>query len=522
MKKIFLAIVACTLCPGTNAIELIVQTEQSMHTDADTYFDYLTAELSTALGDKAQAYRSYGRILVRNPSKEAKRGYIRLLFADGKLDEIAREENIFEGDREIELIFVQAYLGSGRTQHAKELLTKLTAAHPKDEQVNYFAVMFHLRTGQSQQALDGIEAFLQKAHRGPRLAIFHFLKSKILLGMGKKEEALLAAKKSVELHPKFEKGWLFSGMLAEQLGNAEDALRGYRRFLDVVGSDPMVEKQIINLLFTQKRYSEAKDELRRLASDSPEYYFDVALLEWKMGEVHEAMRSVNRVLEKQADFVPARLLKVELLLALKKQAHALALLKSWIIETPRESLPLYTLLLLGRASVDEQALIKTLEGVRSSSPKNKRVLCALADLYLKQDNQKQAVACFNEVLSLVTNPAMLSQLHYRLAHVYFSSGQLQRAERSLLSAIKQPEVHPGAYNLLAYVYATAGRRLDTALTLAGKALEIAPENPVYLDTKGFVLYKLGENQEARVLLQQALNVAPEDQVIQKHLSYVAK
>ena len=510
------------LLMGTvGATQLLVQTEPAVATSADTYLDYLSAEFSTALGDKTQAYRSYERILGRSDGIEAKRGYIRLLFADGKLEKLAQETNIFEGDKETQLIFVQAYLGTGRTQQAKELLSKLVNAYPKDEQVHYFAAMFYLRSGQNQEALQSIEDFLAGAEQGPRLAIFHFLKSKILLSLGKKEEALVAAKKSVELYPKFEKGLLFSGMLAEQLGNAQEAIQGYRRFLDVVGSDAMVEKQLINLLFTQKRFSEAKDELRRLATDTPEYYFDVALLEWKMGETTAAMRSVNRVLAKQATFAPARLLKIELLLALHKQDQALRLLKSWIVEAPRESLPLYTLLLLRRVGVEPQVLVGALEEVRKRLPKNKRVLAALADLHLQQGEHDKAIALCDNVLGLVRDPMLVSQLHYCKGHVYFASGQLKESQAALLKATEQSVVYPGAYNLLAYVYATMGRKLDTALTLADQALSIAPQNPVSLDTKGFVLYKLGENDEARQVLNQALLVAPQDNIIQKHLLSVA-
>ena len=84
MKRVTLSLLVGALLSTstTQAIQLLAQTPKAG--DADTYFDYLTAELSSALGDKAQAYRSYERILGRNSSSEVKRGYIRLPMASTK------------------------------------------------------------------------------------------------------------------------------------------------------------------------------------------------------------------------------------------------------------------------------------------------------------------------------------------------------------------------------------------------------------------------------------------------------
>ena len=503
------------------AIKLLAQSESKVSDQADTYFDYLSAELASALGDKDQAYRSYDRVIKRTQSSDGTRGYIRLLYADGKFAEIAQKENTFAGDKELQLIFVQAYLHTNHTVKAHELLTQLLAAHPKDEQVHYFAVMNHLRTGNQEQALTAIENFVAQATQSPRLAIFHFLKSKILLSLGKQEEALVAAKQSVALHPKFEKGWLFSGMLAEQLGNVEEAANGYRRFLDMVGSDPMVEKQLINLHFKSGNFRQAKEELRRLASDTPEYYFDVALLEWKMGDHAKALASTNQVLKRDEDFVQAKLLKVELLLALKKAPQALRLLKNWIGQEPDERLPLHTLLLLRRTGISGQLLIETLESI-GAPQRNKQLLAALADLYTIVGNTAKATSLCSDMLELVTNPLLRSQLQTKLGQLYFASGQHKRAEQVLIAATQELQVHPSAYNLLAYVYATVGRKLDIAIELADKALKSFPKSAVYLDTKGYVLYKLGEKQEAHDFFTQALAVAPKDKTIQTHLSYVTQ
>ena len=60
-----------------------------------------------------------------------------------------------------------------------------------------------------------------------------------------------------------------------------------------------------------------------------------------------------------------------------------------------------------------------------------------------------------------------------------------------------------ALNNLAFVLAEHGNRLDEALKYAEKAVEIAPEQPVYCDTLGWVLYRKGIYSSAVKYLERA-------------------
>ena len=60
--------------------------------------------------------------------------------------------------------------------------------------------------------------------------------------------------------------------------------------------------------------------------------------------------------------------------------------------------------------------------------------------------------------------------------------------------------------------------MQQALELIEKALQEQPNNYYFLDTKGFVLLKLGRNKEAAPVLQKALQLSPDDRVIREHLN----
>jgi len=79
-------------------------------------------------------------------------------------------------------------------------------------------------------------------------------------------------------------------------------------------------------------------------------------------------------------------------------------------------------------------------------------------------------------------------------------------------------------NYLAYCYAQNEVNLDEALTLIGEALVDYPDSAAMLDTKGWVLYKLGRLDEAREYLEHALKQCKKDDgdcyLIKRHLDEV--
>jgi tetratricopeptide (TPR) repeat protein len=76
-------------------------------------------------------------------------------------------------------------------------------------------------------------------------------------------------------------------------------------------------------------------------------------------------------------------------------------------------------------------------------------------------------------------------------------------------------------NFLAYCLAQKGDRLDEALGLIDEALKSEPKSAAFLDTKGWVLVKMGKVQEARDVLKDALDICRKGDdscyVIERHL-----
>jgi tetratricopeptide (TPR) repeat protein len=68
-----------------------------------------------------------------------------------------------------------------------------------------------------------------------------------------------------------------------------------------------------------------------------------------------------------------------------------------------------------------------------------------------------------------------------------------------------PENH-NAMNNFAYNLSVRGENLERAQELALKAMELDPENAAYLDTMGWVFYKLGEYEKAKRFIKASIDL----------------
>ena len=73
-----------------------------------------------------------------------------------------------------------------------------------------------------------------------------------------------------------------------------------------------------------------------------------------------------------------------------------------------------------------------------------------------------------------------------------------------------------AYNNFAYSLVERDEDLEYALSLAEKAIQISPDVSAYLDTIGWIYYKLSEFEKAKDYISQALIYEDTSSVILEH------
>ncbi|MCB9462336.1 MAG: tetratricopeptide repeat protein [Candidatus Eisenbacteria bacterium] len=99
-------------------------------------------------------------------------------------------------------------------------------------------------------------------------------------------------------------------------------------------------------------------------------------------------------------------------------------------------------------------------------------------------------------------------------------GEFDRATSTLQTAIQiDPRDHV-ALNYLGYMWLEKGFKAEEAMTMIGRALELDPGNPAYLDSYGWGYYLRGDYAEAIRYLEEAVSKAEEHPDIRSHLGQV--
>lgn len=104
----------------------------------------------------------------------------------------------------------------------------------------------------------------------------------------------------------------------------------------------------------------------------------------------------------------------------------------------------------------------------------------------------------------------------QLAHAHTQLGEHDRAVSVLTTAVRSDPLNAPALNSLGYTLADRGERLTEAVGYIERALKVEPDNPSYIDSLGWALFKQGRVEEAEPHLQKAAEALPTNSVVQDH------
>lgn len=315
----------------------------------------------------------------------------------------------------------------------------------------------HATLGNSDKAIE----FSRQAHEfSPYNIETHLRLANLLFNSGQREEALKHYEQAYELRPDYGAGWLGNTLAKLYSGSGQT-----QKAIDVI-------EQMINRTPTRV-----------------ELYNDVASL-------YERLERFDR--------------------AEQNYQQALALDSS----TPIPYLQLAYVQLRARRTSQAEA---TLNEAQKKFPTSARIYLLQAITEREQKHYDDALLAFAQVRALANGPeaALLNESYYlELSMTQELAGKKDQIEPTLREGLKKYPDNPNMLNALAYHWSEENRNLDEALKMSKKSLEAEPSNGAFLDTLGWIYYKLNQPKEALPLLQQALPLTKDDPVVISHLADV--
>jgi tetratricopeptide (TPR) repeat protein len=197
----------------------------------------------------------------------------------------------------------------------------------------------------------------------------------------------------------------------------------------------------------------------------------------------------------------------------KAQQEADAAIKKWpddrMIRMTRDSM------LAEMGKIDEAAadLKKLLSG-----KDDRDIYVSLANTYEKGKRWDDMGKALDAAEKLSDSAEDKSGIWFMRGAMLERMKKLDKAEVEFRKVLKADPDNAGAMNYIGYMLADANLRLEESLDLITKALDIEPGNGAYLDSLGWVQFRLGRLEDAEKNLRRALDKTPRDPTVHDHMA----
>lgn len=379
-----------------------------------------------------------------------------------------------------------------------------------EAQFDYFAYRVGRMTIEDQQALlVGLNEMLAVNPNEPQIL---FSKAALLEALGDGQAALDTADILLRLKPAELNFIILKANLLSDLNQKRAAQALLSQQLEINPDQPRLRLLLARLLFEAQAFSEAGVQyqiLHEIRPEDGEVLFALAMLSIEQDDLPQARLHLGRLVRTDQRVNEAQYYLG--LVAEKTGDVALALREFAKVDGGYEYLSAQ-----GRI-VALMSVNQSLDDARAYLAKKKLAHTGLRSQFdliegqlLSRVDAKDAL--FEHLDRAIESHAGDIPLLYFRAMSGQKYDRLDILERDLKQVLVLDPGNADAMNALGYTLADQTDRYDEAYALIEKALALKPEEPAFIDSMGWVLYRLNRFEEAIDYLEQAFERFPNDEV----------
>lgn len=443
------------------------------------------------------------------------------------------------GQAYFEFLLARRLEGQGNTTGALEALKRAIALDPKSAELHAELAGFYARQNKGAEAVDSAERALTldpnntEAHRMLGL-VYAAWSDGTGGGSASRTSGDLRARAIDHLSKIID-----TPAMATDLNLQLTLARLHLRAGSHARAVPILENIVSQAPFATEPYTllaEARASLGEMESATkamamaaelnPRHYVSLGELYERQSRWKDAAAAYEQAMTNSRT-PPTRELRIRYASALlnmddpESAAKARDVLKDFLMTAPQDARGLFLLstasLRLGDSTAAEDLARKLL----ALDPSSIAALHALSSALVARGEYRQVVDVLTPLANDVSGRAKgreadAALLLSQLAHAHTQLGEHQQAIAVLTTAVNNDPLSAPALNSLGYTLADRGERLPEAIAFIERALKVDPENPSYIDSLGWALYKQGRIDEAEPHLRKAAQALPANSVIQDH------
>ena len=331
-----------------------------------------------------------------------------------------------------------------------------------------------------------------------------------------------AFREAIKLDPKAPGGYIGMAEVAAQRQQVMKVEPWLKQALEVDPDGVGTLRVWGRWLYQQKRYPEAAAAFRKAVAvepDSIEARLNLGEVQFRgLKDPKAAEATFRAALQRSPDHVGARLALAGVLAAQGHSDEAIAAFEQAAKLAPRDPEPLLAMARYQASRGQIDAALSTLDRLIAAIPSAGQAYLDRGDLLVLKNDVPRAMESYRSMAKAV--PAGSAAAHFRLAALHEARQEWDQAESEYRAAITAEPNFYAAYNNLAFLLANRGQKLDEALKLANRVVELAPNNATGLDTLGWVQRARGDLGAATKSIERAIALQPRNPTLHYHLGIV--
>ena len=484
-------------------------------------YELLAAEIAGQRGAAAISLAKYLELAQRTRDPRIAKRAVEIAFFERNNEKALEAARIWvvadPQNMEARQTLAGLLIASGFSEEAFPHLERLLAAGSTNVAEGFLQFNRLLSRGGDHKATLSIIQRLAAQH--PGVAEAHGSVAQAASNAGEDELAIREARIASKLKPE----WEFPSLLAAQLLSKRspvEASAELRAYLLRNPSSSEARMAYARSLISEKKYTEARAEFQQIERDfpnNPDVLYALGLLALDAKDYASAESSLTRLLsqqprdpnlvylylgqvaEEQKKFAEARVHYGKVGRGDQYFTAQSRIARSFAKE--------------GRVA-DGRAHLQSVVAI--SNDQRVQIILAEAQMLREANQNRMAFEVLEKGLERLPNhPDLL----YDFAMAAEKVERMDLLEANLKKVIQLKPDHAHAYNALGYSLADRNERLSEARELIEKALKMAPDDAMIIDSMGWVMYRLGDLPRAYELLKRAYTLMP-DAEIGAHLGEV--
>jgi tetratricopeptide (TPR) repeat protein len=482
--------------------------------DEDLVYSYLLGEIAAHRGELAlaQSHYQHAAILAGDPyaAERATRIALHLKDYPAALASAQRWVELAPNDAAARQISAVLHLRNAQPEAAVEQLDALVRIADARGSDGFLQAAGALGAEQDRAAAEQVMRALHERHPDDLRSLYALAVLETAHRSFAEAEALL--RQVLERRPEWDQPRVLLSRVLVAGDRREDALALLEQGVRQAPDSALLRTAYSRLLVDAGDYPGALEQFRKLhaaAPDDTEITFGYAMLATQQERWDEA-----RPLWQALRGDPDRRDEASYYLAQIEEREgndelALGLYRTVNGGELRVDAAMRSAGLLARGGRLDEAR-ELLQQARIANPgRTGDLYIAETQLVQKHGSRAEAMALYD--LAIGAFPEDNDLLYNRALYIY-EQGDFAAMERDLRLILARDPDHADSLNALGYTLAERNERLDEALGLITRALELRPDSAAILDSMGWVLYRRGELEQAVSYLQRALGMVQDDEI----------